>query len=147
MTIVIEIDGEPVAKGRGKIGRMANGRPVIFTPVKTRNNENLIKMAAMAAMKGRDPILTAVYVKLAVYIGFPKSLSKKKVRDAEAGLLRPCAKPDLDNFLKSSLDGINTIVIKDDSQVVGFEGFKMYRAKPGMRIEVTELGCMVEDVI
>jgi len=139
MTIVIEIDGEPVAKGRGRIGRMPNGRPVMFTPVATRKNENLIKMAAMAAMKGRNPILTAVCVKLAVYIGFNKSMSKKKLKDAEAGFLRPCSKPDLDNFLKSALDGINTIVIRDDSQVVGFEAFKMYRAKPGMRIEVTEL--------
>ncbi len=139
MTIVIEIDGEPVAKGRGKIGRMANGRPVIFTPAKTRNNENLIKMAAMGAMKGRDPIKGAVAVKVGVYIAFPKSFSKKKLRDAELGFVRPCVKPDLDNFYKSAMDGLNAIVFVDDNQVVELNGFKMYRTKPGMRIEVTEL--------
>jgi Holliday junction resolvase RusA-like endonuclease len=147
MTIVIEIDGEPVAKGRGKIGRMANGRPVIFTPAKTRANENLIKMAAMAAMKGRDPIKGAVMVRIGIYIALPKSFSKKKLRDAEMGLIRPCVKPDLDNFIKSAMDGLNTIVFVDDNQVVEMEGFKMYRNKPGMRIEVTEIDLGMESVI
>jgi Holliday junction resolvase RusA-like endonuclease len=143
MTIVIEIDGEPVAKGRGKIGRMANGRPVIFTPAKTRNNENLIKMAAMAAMKGRDPIKGAVSVSVGVYISLPKSFSKKKLAMAEIGVIRPCVKPDIDNFYKQALDGLNAIVFVDDNQVVELNGFKLYRAKPGMRIEVREL----DDVI
>lgn len=147
MTIVIEIDGEPVAKGRGKIGRMANGRPVIFTPAKTRNNENLIKMAAMAAMEGCDPIKGAVLVRLGVYIAFPKSFSKKKLRDAEAGLIRPCVKPDLDNFIKSFLDGCNSIVFVDDNQVVELEAFKLYRAKPGMRGEITEIESGMDSVI
>lgn len=139
MNVVIEIDGEPVAKGRGKIGRMANGRPVIFTPAKTRSNENLIKMAAMAAMKGREPIKGAVAVSVAVHIMLPKSFSKKKLALAEIGIIRPCVKPDLDNFYKSAMDGLNAIVFVDDNQVVELNGFKMYRAKPGMRIEVTEL--------
>ncbi len=147
MNVVVEIDGEPVAKGRGRIGRMANGRPVMFTPAKTRNNENLIKMAAMVAMKGRDPIKGAVLVRVAVYIAFPKSFSKKKLRDAEIGVIRPCVKPDLDNFIKSAMDGLNTIVFVDDNQVVELEGFKLYRAKPGMRIEVVEIAGGVEDVI
>lgn len=143
MTIVIEIDGEPVAKGRGKIGRMANGRPVIFTPAKTRANENLIKMAAMAAMKGRDPIKGAVAVSVGVYLALPKSFSKKKLALAEIGVIRPCVKPDLDNFYKSAMDGLNAIVFVDDNQVVELNGFKLYRAKSGMRIEVRE----VDDVI
>lgn len=147
MKIVVEIDGEPVAKGRGRIGRMANGRPVIFTPAKTRNNENLIKMAAMAAMKGRDPIKGPVLVKVGVFIGFPKSFSKQKLRDAEIGVIRPCVKPDLDNFYKSAMDGLKTIVFVDDNQVVELNGFKMYRAKPGMRIEVVEWNCSLEDLI
>src|ERR1700677_3598115 len=105
MTIVIEIDGEPVAKGRGKIGRMANGRPVIFTPAKTRNNENLIKMAAMAAMKGRDPVKGAVEVTIHIYITPPKAMSKTKRTMALYGSIRPCVKPDTDNFQKSALDG------------------------------------------
>lgn len=150
MTIIIEIDGTPVAKGRGKIGRMANGRPVIFTPAKTRANENLIKMAAMAAMKGRDPLLTALAVQVFVYLNPPKSMSNKKRELALANVIRPVAKPDIDNFLKSALDGLNTIVMCDDNQVVDLRGCKLYRAKPGMRIEVLELNELhnsVESVI
>ncbi len=134
--IIIEIDGQPVAKGRGQIGRMGNGRPCIFTPAKTRANENLIKLAAMGAMRGRDPIDGAVRVKMYVYLAPPVSMSKTKMVEALAGRIHPCTKPDLDNYIKSALDGLNTIVFVDDNQVISIEAYKYYRKKPAMKIEV-----------
>jgi len=145
--IVIEIDGKPVAKGRGRIGRMADGRPTIFTPAATRANENLIKMQAMRAMKGRDPIEGAVEVTVNVFISPPKSMTKGRRKLALCGVMRPCAKPDTDNFLKSALDGINTIVFRDDNQVVDLHGHKHYREKAGMVIEVREIGSAVDMVV
>lgn len=136
--IIIEIDGKPVAKGRGRIGQV-NGHGTIFTPAATRRNENLIKLAAMDAMAGRDPIEGAVKVFVYIYLDFPKSASKKKLADMEAGAIRPTTKPDIDNYVKSALDGLNTIVFRDDNQVVGLEAYKLYRSKPAMRIEVMEM--------
>lgn len=137
MSIIIEIDGKPVAKGRGRIGKV-NGHPTIFTPAKTRQNENLIKLAAMQAMNGRDPIEGAVEVFVHIYLDYPKAMSRKMRADAIYGWVRPVTKPDIDNYVKSALDGINTIVIKDDNQVVVLHAYKIYRSKPAMRIEVKE---------
>ena len=147
MKVIIDIDGKPIAKGRGRIGKLADGRATIFTPTATRQNENLIKMAAMRAMDGRDPIEGAVEVFVHVYLDYPKSASKKKLSEMVSGRIRPCTKPDIDNYVKSALDGINTIVFKDDNQVVSLHAHKVYRSKPAMRIEVRELHCNLEDVI
>lgn len=136
-SIVIEVDGKPVAKGRGRIGKV-NGHPTIFTPAKTRQNENLIKMAAMKVMAGRDPIAGAVEVFVHAYLPYPKSMSKNKLTEAVMGRVRPVTKPDIDNYVKSALDGINTIVIVDDNQVVSLYAHKVYRSKPSLRIEVRE---------
>lgn len=148
MNVVINIDGKPVAKGRGRIGNVA-GHPTIFTPAATRQNENLIKLAAMGAMAGRDPIEGPVEVDVQVFLDFPKSFSKKRLVEAQLGRIRPTTKPDIDNYVKSALDGINTIVFKDDNQVVCVHACKYYREKPALRIEVRELKntMCVEDVI
>lgn len=136
-SVIIDIDGKAVAKGRGRIGTI-NGQARIFTPSATRRNENLIKLAAMAAMDERAPFEGAVEVFIHVYLDYPKSFSKKKLTDAVSGRIRPTTKPDIDNYVKSALDGINTIVFRDDNQVVSLHAHKVYRSKPSMRIEVRE---------
>ena len=85
MKVIIDIDGKPIAKGRGRIGKLADGRATIFTPTATRQNENLIKMAAMRAMDGRDPIEGAVEVFVHVYLDYPKSASKAMSRQRRRG--------------------------------------------------------------
>lgn len=136
-SIIIEIDGKAVAKGRGRVG-MVNGHATVFTPSHTRKYENLVKLKASEVMGDRDPIEGAVEVFVHVYLDYPKSASKKKLAEMMSGFIRPCTKPDIDNYVKSALDGINTIVIKDDNQVVSLHAHKVYRSKPAMRIEVRE---------
>jgi len=46
-----------------------------------------------------------------------KTMSKKKRALALAGVYAS-SKPDLDNVLKSILDGLNGVIYRDDSQVV-----------------------------
>lgn len=134
--ITIEISGIPVAKGRGRIGRLANGRPLIFTPKKTRDNENLIKMSAGKVMGSAAPIETAVALTVMAYLPVPASYSKKKAADALANLNRPITRPDIDNYVKSALDGINGIVIKDDNQVAILHSYKIFSDRPRLVIEV-----------
>jgi Holliday junction resolvase RusA-like endonuclease len=42
----------------------------------------------------------------------------------------PCSRPDIDNFLKSGLDSINEIVIRDDGQIVEVRARKRYGLAP-----------------
>ncbi len=137
MSVVINIDGKTVAKGRGRVGTV-NGHATVFTPAHTRKYEDRVKLAASLAMEGRDPIEGPVEIFINVYLDFPQSFSAKKREAAINGFLKPCTKPDIDNYVKSALDGINTIVIKDDNQVVSLHAHKSYRSKPALRIEVKE---------
>lgn len=132
MKIVIDIDGKAVAKGRGRAA-VVNGHAHIFTPAHTRSYESHIKFLAQQAMAGRAPLEGAVEVRVDVFLDYPKSMPLKR----RTG--HPCKKPDIDNYVKAALDGINTIVLKDDCQVVRLIASKVYRDKPAMRIEVNEL--------
>ncbi len=134
-TIRIVIDGEPVAKGRPRIGRLKNGGPVAFTPARTRRYEDVIKLAASLEMKGRDPLDEPLGVSINVVLPVPSSWSRKRQREALEGLRLPAKKPDADNYVKAVLDGLNTIVFRDDSLVVDLSVSKRYGAKP--RIEAT----------
>lgn len=138
MNVTIEIGGKPEAKGRGRIGKLADGRATIFTPAQTRKYETRIRDAAYEAMSGREPIAGAVEVFVHAYLPYPKSLSKAKLAEAVGGRIRPCTKPDIDNYVKSALDGINNIIIHDDNQVVSLYAHKVYRSIPALRIEVRE---------
>lgn len=140
----IEIAGQPVAKGRGRIGTMpikgtSKVRGMIYTPKKTASYENRIKAAAQEAMIGQNPITGAVFVSVTAYVGIPESWSNKKKAQALAGELLPVTKPDIDNYVKSAFDGINTIIIADDNQVTNCGARKLYSEKPRLFIEVTEL--------
>lgn len=54
------------------------------------------------------------------------------------GEIRPTSKPDLDNYVKGILDAINTVIVKDDSRVVGINAIKIYQSNPGVDIVIAE---------
>ena len=137
--IEIVIAGEPVAKGRPRLAvHPIRGQPraMAYTPAKTRNYENLIKMAAGQAMGDRPPLNGPVKMFVAAYLPIPKSLSKKRQAMAEAGEMRPTKKPDIDNFMKAALDGCNKIAFVDDSQVVDLHAVKVYSRRPRLVIRI-----------
>ena len=134
--IKIVIPGAPVPKGRGRIGKLHDGRPVVFTPKKTQNYENLVKMAASDGMQDQPPFTEPVDVVVHVALPVPASWSKKKTALALAGELMPGSRPDLDNFIKAALDGCNEIVFRDDSLVVTIMASKRYSDRPALTIAV-----------
>ncbi len=142
MNVIIEIAGKPEAKGRGRIGRVQpkNGAAfsTVFTPAHTRKYEAVIREHASRAMEGKNPIVGPVTVFVDVFLAIPASASQKKKAAAIDGQLRPCTKPDIDNYIKSALDGINTIVINDDNQVVELHAKKLFSLRPRMVIDVRE---------
>ncbi len=133
--IQFAVTGPPVAKGRPRIGRSANGRPVAYTPAATRKYEVFVKLTAQHAM-GANPLLRGpLTVRMLILLSIPKSMSKKNRALALGDNLRPITRPDVDNYAKSILDALNGIVFKDDSQVVELRVEKRYTEKP--RIEVS----------
>jgi Holliday junction resolvase RusA-like endonuclease len=136
--IIVIISGEPVAKGRPRMTR----RGFAYTPAKTRKFEAHGRLAAQMAMNGRPPIEVPVRLELLIELPVPASWSRRKAADAITGDVRPTSRPDVDNFLKSILDMINTIVVVDDSQVVEVYAKKKFGTAPKMVATISPISAM-----
>lgn len=90
----LQLDLEIVPKGRPRMGR--GGR--FYTPQRTRDCEDLLKEGVVAEMKKTKQRM--VYGPVEVHL---KLFSSRK--------------PDLDNQIKTALDGIQGAIIEDDRQV------------------------------
>lgn len=136
--VVFAIPGQPVAKGRPKFARQGSFVRT-YTPEKTATYENLVKLFATQAMSGRPPIEGPVELWLDINLQIPTSWSKKRQRDAAAGLVAATKKPDADNVLKAVKDGMNGIVWLDDAQAVEYRISKRYSTSPCVQVSVEQL--------
>jgi len=122
--IRIEYEGEPVAKGRPRLGRAG-----IYTPSKTLQFEHNLAWVARSQIK--QPLFGPILLEVSFRLPRPK----------ETKFLYP-PKPDLDNLIKY-LDALNGIAWKDDSQIATIWGAKRYcltSEKPGISIAIWPLG-------
>lgn len=127
--IEFTINGECVPKARPRFSKFGH----VYTTPKTRAYENIVKSTAI---DNRVPcITTALRVELIIYKSIPKSFSKKKRELANEGKIYPVVKPDIDNYVKAVLDGLNGVLFVDDKQIVDFRAIKKYSDNP--RVEVT----------
>ena len=115
----------PEIRGKGRPRLTKSG--VAFTDAKTRSYENLVKLLALQAMENAGATVTDKPVKAIInaYFEIPKSYTKKKVQAIINGEIKP-AKPDVDNIIKSLLDGCNKIIFKDDVQIYTLTATKSY---------------------
>jgi len=123
-TCEFRVEGQPRAKGRprfnAKLGRA-------YTDAKTREYEKRVKSAAWASMRRQNlmPTTARCSVIVTCFMDVPKSYSKQKKIYCHAGVIVP-PRPDVDNLIKSALDGANEIVYVDDAQVWHVSAFKRY---------------------
>ena len=136
--IYISIPGEAVGKGRPKFSTF-NGRAVAYTPEKTVNYENLVKICYKQQCSekpfDKDVQLKAVII---AYFAIPKATSKKKRELMLQGFIRPTKRPDLDNVVKACLDALNGIAYYDDSQIVELSVAKEYSEEPRTELYIRE---------
>lgn len=130
------IPGEPVAKGRPKLGTV-NGHAMAFTPPKTRRYEDIVRQTAVR--EWNRPLLADVpiYLRATFARGIAASWPRKKREAALANTLRPTGRPDLDNMLKAITDGLNGVVYLDDALIVEITATKMYAAEPLVAVTLT----------
>lgn len=131
--MIIRVEGLH-AKDRPKFTRQ--GRT--YTPKKTKAYEEKIRDAYIAAadkeayMDGQP-----VVIMVRVYKQVLKSWSNKKKQQIINGGIPPTTKPDVDNFLKIVMDGLNGLAYKDDCQVVNATVSKEHTyAESYMTIEI-----------
>lgn len=136
-SINFTVYGEPVAQGRPRAANIG-GHIRMYDPKKSRDYKDYVKLAA-GEVAPKRLIDTPIKLRLDVYRPIPKSLSKKKAAQAEAGELRPTTKPDADNYLKGVKDALKNVIWKDDSQVVEVAVGKWYSEKPRVEIQISEI--------
>lgn len=118
------IPGEPVAKGRPKLSRYGT-----YTPKKTKEYEEHIKQE-WRKNGYKEPLTGAVMVDITFYRSIQKSSSKAAKTAKLTGKVKPTVKPDLDNYIKAVLDGLNGLAWVDDSQIVNISATKEYSLEP-----------------
>ena len=118
--VMFEVEGQPIPKARPRVVVGRGGRSRAFTPKATRDWEQQVGWAALAA----------------------------GVRQAEGDVALDLTfrrkgrrRADLDNMIKACLDGLNGIAYSDDYQVVALSASVQYNCKrPGVTIKIRRIG-------
>ena len=119
MNVKFSIPGPAQAKQRPRINRQT-GR--VYTPNATHKYEKLVKECY-----GDRHFFDSQYISVKITFKFsvPKSYSKAEYYEALIGEIRP-KKADIDNYIKSVLDGLNGVAFTDDRYICHLEAEKIY---------------------
>lgn len=107
----LEILGDPVAKSRQRVNFK---QKKTYPNPKTANYENLIRLAFHEKYPNPKIIDGSVGVSVRFMFAVPQSWSKKKRAKALDGKVPMTKRPDIDNLLKSVLDGLSGVAWSDD---------------------------------
>ena len=128
---IVRINVAPVAKGRPKYSKYGT-----YTPKKTREYEEYIKSEWLKCHA--EPFEGALYAMLIFGVPIPKGSRKRQEMSAN-GNIKPTKRPDIDNYAKAVLDGLNGVAYKDDNQIVELYCCKKYAPEPFVEIRLEEL--------
>ena len=132
MKIEIEILGTPIGKQRPRLSKYGT-----YTPEKTVNYENYVKLCFINKYKNYTPTEKPLKAKITAFFEIPTSYSKKKKKEL---IGQPHAKkPDIDNISKIILDGLNKLAYKDDNQIAKLEIEKLYGEQAKVVLEIEEI--------
>lgn len=126
------VPGRPIGKQRPRFARSG----VIYTPTKTHNYEKRIAAAFSAKYPNHEPIENCIKLTITSYFPAPKSTSKKRLREMEAEQFLFNKRPDIDNVLKSVLDGLSGTAWTDDKLVTDITACKRYSPQPRIVVEI-----------
>lgn len=135
MVLTFKILGSPVPQHRPRFARA--GKFVRTYNVKEDTNyREKLYWEARQAVKAPIPRSVPLVVELSIYRKLTKAVDPEL---AEMGLVQPNTRPDIDNYIKQVLDGLNGIVWEDDGQIVRLVADKWYSASPRLEITVRTL--------
>ena len=132
-TVSIRVPGDPVGKGRPRFVR-GSGRT--YTPEKTANYENLVRLTFTQKYPDFVPIDSEMIIFVRAYFRIPESWSKKKKEEALKGKVPKTTKPDLDNIIKSVSDGLNGTAWTDDAKLTSIIASKYYGSVPFVEVTI-----------
>jgi Holliday junction resolvase len=129
----------PAVHGKGRPRFRSTGKFIqTYTDKKTASFENLVKLAFMNSGSEAYVNEEALILKLEIYQAIPTSISKKKKKEMLEGKIHPTKKPDVDNVIKSVLDGLNKVAYADDKQIIEIQARKKYGQEEKIEVEIYE---------
>lgn len=129
----ITVYGNPVAQARPRtrIVRLKTGQSFAqhYDKKESRDYKSLIRDQILLEGKPETLIDEPLSLECRVYRLKPKSKPKK--------VKHPVTKPDLDNYLKSVIDALTGIVIRDDSIIIRYKHVEKLYTETNPRVEIT----------
>jgi len=130
------VPGEPKAKARPRWAKFG-----MYSPKKTVEYENLIRLFFTEQNPGAKLIEGAVSMVIMAYFAIPKSTAKKTREAMLAGKIRPTKRPDTDNIIKVFSDSLSDgIAYKDDSQICSVKCEKVYSPASRVICQIEAIG-------
>lgn len=126
MELKLVIYGKPIPQGRPRFSRTGHA----YDPQKSREYKDNVRLWVTQQIKGKGIQLyeCALCVDLTFYVPIPTSWSKKRRMEADAGIIRPTVRPDIDNLVKAVTDSCNNLLWKDDCFITDLHARKRYTA-------------------
>lgn len=128
---------EPVAQARPRARRFGKGIR-LYDPPKTATFKRKLHKLAKESYHDK-PLDGELEVTVIFGRAVQKSISKKERKLRLLGRHRPIVKPDLDNYIKSTLDALTGVLWKDDNAIVKLVAEKRYMEQPRIEIEVRSM--------
>ena len=129
MKATFVVDGLPVAKARPRLTRTGHA----YTPAKTRAYELRISQmfrAKYVMLPRNKPVMLSVIARFPIPNYAKRKTKLDKILEGEIYGHRP----DMDNIMKSVLDGLNGVAYTDDALVYCLYGRKEYSKYPGVTV-------------
>ena len=139
--ITFSIPGEPQGKARPKVVRLKNGMSSTYTPDKSVNYENLIRVCFRDAAGAEFVPMTGIFsVDVTAWFSPPTVWPKSRAHLAlDERVVRPTKKPDADNIAKIVADSLNGIAYRDDSAIVHMRISKFYDTRPRVEVVIRDI--------
>jgi Holliday junction resolvase RusA-like endonuclease len=114
-----------------------------FTPPETLKAEAQVGWLARQAMGVLGPVLDRpVRLSVDVEMAQPKTLTRAERAAIDAGTKLPTKTPDIDNLLKTVLDGLNGVAFRDDAQVCEIRATKRYALAAQTTVTIEVIGAV-----
>ncbi len=114
--------------------RPRKGKFGFYVPDAAANKKEIRKLIEGQLPADYEKAYSEVEIFIKCYVKTPSGFSKLDKELAEDGYIRPIAKPDLDNYMKTYLDAFNDLLWLDDGQITNSGISKYYSDEP--RVEI-----------
>ncbi len=132
----VTIPGDPVAWHRA--GHRVTKKGFVQSYTKKEDGDYREKLFWIVKHSIAKPIARPqrIFIVVEVFRPVPKSATKAMRELMLADRVSPVGRPDADNYLKQIMDGLNSVVWEDDSQITKIEVQKIYSEMPRLRLVV-----------